>query len=286
MSDIDRFWSKVDIRGDDECWPWTAKRHERGYGIFWYRDKNIRANRFALEISKGPPPAEGLMSLHSCHNPSCCNPSHLRWGTGVDNRADMEIRFGPLIGENSANKQISQEIADAILRMRVEGYRIREIAGSLNLTETLVENVYVGKSWSHRLGVDGNPTLEELKAKRPFKNKRKSHNRVLTEDMIDAIFRGRMEGKTAKELAVSFGIPLGTVSPVFSGLSFTDRLGKFGNPTREQLLSITTPPASKLTEDDKAEVLSLLSQGAVASDVAKAYSVSPATISKLRKGRA
>ena len=27
-----RFWSKVDIRGDNECWPWTAYRNPSGYG--------------------------------------------------------------------------------------------------------------------------------------------------------------------------------------------------------------------------------------------------------------
>lgn len=283
MSDIDRFWSKVDIRGDKECWPWTNGCHN-GYGVFWYKGKNVRANRFALEITSGPPPFDGAMSLHSCHNPPCCNPNHLRWGTALDNHDDKTIRFGPLVGENSNRTMIDQETADKILKMRVDGLKIGEISEELSLPYTLVENIYVGRAWSHRLGVDGNPTLEQLKAKRPHKTKRTAGNRILTDEMVDAIFAGRMDGKMAKEIATELGVPLGTVSPVFSGISFKERLGKFGNPTLEELKSVTTPHFSKLTEDDKIEILDLLSRGAVAADVAKAYGVSPATISKLRKG--
>lgn len=284
MSDLERFWSKVDKSGPTDCWPWTGHRHERGYGIFWFSGKNIRANRFALEATSGAPPFEGAMALHSCHNPPCCNPNHLRWGTALDNTGDQIIRFGPLVGENSRRSQITDAAADKILHMRMEGYRVREIASELDLQESLVENVYVGKSWAHRLGVDGNPTLEQLKAKRPHKTRREASNRVLTDDMVDAIFSGRMDGKTAKELATQLMVPVGTVSPVFSGLSFKERLGKFGNPTFEELKSVKNPHFSKLTEDDRAEILALLAKGAVAADVAKAYGVSPATISKLKKG--
>gem|GEM_PF-6576504 len=36
MDVSDRFWSKVDIRGPNDCWEWQAKRHPRGYGVFWF----------------------------------------------------------------------------------------------------------------------------------------------------------------------------------------------------------------------------------------------------------
>lgn len=29
---VERFWSKVDRRGDDDCWEWTASRFPEGYG--------------------------------------------------------------------------------------------------------------------------------------------------------------------------------------------------------------------------------------------------------------
>ena len=35
---IERFWSKVDRQGPDECWEWQAGRSEKGYGWFWLID--------------------------------------------------------------------------------------------------------------------------------------------------------------------------------------------------------------------------------------------------------
>lgn len=50
--------------------------------------KNLKAHRVSWEIHYGPIP-EGAVVMHSCDNPPCCNPSHLRLGTQRENLADM-----------------------------------------------------------------------------------------------------------------------------------------------------------------------------------------------------
>jgi hypothetical protein len=86
------FWSRVDKRGPDECWPWLgAPNNRHGYGGFWFDGKSELAHRLAYRLTFGQI-TDGFWILHSCDNPPCCNPAHLREGTVVDNNRDRTER--------------------------------------------------------------------------------------------------------------------------------------------------------------------------------------------------
>lgn len=78
-----RFWSHVDKRSADACWPWMGKLNHDGYGLF-YRHGRWRAHRFALHLS-GVEIESGLVVDHVCRKRSCVNPAHLRVVTTGEN---------------------------------------------------------------------------------------------------------------------------------------------------------------------------------------------------------
>jgi len=72
----ERFWSKVERRGADECWPWLGAKKATGHGVFRFNGKTVRAYRYSYELLVGPIP-HGLQIDHLCENPPCVNPAHL-----------------------------------------------------------------------------------------------------------------------------------------------------------------------------------------------------------------
>jgi hypothetical protein len=76
VSDIVRFWSKVEKTSD--CWLWKAGRlHLRGgYGEVHWNGKTQRAHVVAYVLSIGPVPT-GHELDHLCQNTACVRPDHL-----------------------------------------------------------------------------------------------------------------------------------------------------------------------------------------------------------------
>jgi hypothetical protein len=85
------FWSRVEHGEPEVCWPWTAGKLPKGYGLTGIAGRSALAHRVAYIIAHGPIP-EGLVVRHTCHNPQCCNPSHLIAGTYAQNEADKKTR--------------------------------------------------------------------------------------------------------------------------------------------------------------------------------------------------
>src|SRR5688500_13566864 len=50
-----RFWTKVNVCGPDDCWEWQANRYINGYGCFFAkRGSSVPAHRFAYILTHGP----------------------------------------------------------------------------------------------------------------------------------------------------------------------------------------------------------------------------------------
>lgn len=96
-AEILRFWSLVDIRGPEECWPWlgprTTARYGAVYGVWWCHG-NWRPHRIAYELGHNNRQNEhripdGLTIDHvkarGCTLKLCCNYAHLEPVTQTEN---------------------------------------------------------------------------------------------------------------------------------------------------------------------------------------------------------
>ena len=82
------FWERVDRRGDDECWLWTAYKMRYGHGRIqvWVEGGRFieAAHRLSYRLHVGEIP-EGMFLDHLCRTPACVNPSHLEPVTNAEN---------------------------------------------------------------------------------------------------------------------------------------------------------------------------------------------------------
>ena len=63
----DRFWPKVQVGLDDECWPWLGYRARHGYGRFYFGGRAVHAHRVSYILAHPDEDIDGLDVDHLCH---------------------------------------------------------------------------------------------------------------------------------------------------------------------------------------------------------------------------
>lgn len=138
-----RFWSKVDKRGENECWNWKGCVGPKQYGSFAIKNSQITAHRMVFILQSGELPTY-IQVCHTCDNRLCVNPNHLFLGTNDDNVKDRVAK-----GRNAKYqpKRLSPEVAAHIRRLHKSGYKQSDICKIFYVRYSVVNDICTGKSY-------------------------------------------------------------------------------------------------------------------------------------------
>lgn len=156
-SAFERFGELVAAGEPGECWEWQGNRiRENGYGrltitVEINKYVQIYAHRIALHLA-GIELGFQDKVLHSCDNPPCCNPYHLRPGTQADNVWDRDERGRrtALRGEAVA---VAKLTAETVRQARAEYARgtisMRALAEKHGVCYQTIQSALHYRTWRH-----------------------------------------------------------------------------------------------------------------------------------------
>jgi|SRR6185503_9622104 len=141
----ERFWKKVSIGHNGECWDWKARRNKAGYGKFTVSaTRRAYAHRIAYELHYGEIP-EGCDVCHRCDNPPCCNPDHLFAGTRHANMIDAFNKGRLASGLRLPQTKVTDEQVCEIIRRISLGETGRVVGADYGITQAHVSALTRGR---------------------------------------------------------------------------------------------------------------------------------------------
>lgn len=134
----------------DDCVLWPFGILPNGYGSAYLDGKTIGAHRLSFMIHCGEIP-KGMYVLHSCDNPTCCNPRHLRAGTPLDNMQD-KVNRGRLVvprGEQSRHAKLTESDVIEIRKLYASGMTQLKLAKEFGVSQPHIGDIVRCEVWKH-----------------------------------------------------------------------------------------------------------------------------------------
>lgn len=140
-----RFVDRAARYNGDACllWPYPTPKH--GYGRITQNGRRRLAHVVVCEIVHGPPPFAKAEAAHSCGNPGCLTPAHLRWDSHGGNMADRLIHGTDNRGERHG---LSKLTANQVLAIRSSSDAQRKLAAQYGVSRSYISQLRNGHRWS------------------------------------------------------------------------------------------------------------------------------------------
>ena len=205
------FLKHVLIPTDQErdCWLWQGTKDAYGYGrLPTQKQKNARAHRVAFALFYGQIP-KGMHILHSCDNPPCVSPHHLRTGNPSDNARDRVEHGRQSRGDAHPYSVLTEEKVKNILHaFHVSHIKQRTLAIEYNVHPVTIHDVVHRKTWAHVL-----PDL--------FPSPHIDGRSVIPHEVVLRVRKLRDAGATYDLIAQQFKLSIGQVHRIINHLAYT-----------------------------------------------------------------
>ena len=144
---IEEFWLCVKKGKKDECWPWLRGRTGLGYGQFCHDGIVEYAHRVAARLSGMK--IEGVVVMHSCDNPPCCNPRHVGPATQQQNMHDKikKGRANMPCGEHHHRTKVRQIDVDIIRALYAKGITQNELGKRYGMSRRGIGAIVNRETW-------------------------------------------------------------------------------------------------------------------------------------------
>jgi hypothetical protein len=128
------------------CIAWPYATNAKGYGLAVVGGKQRGAHHWMCRLAHGEPYRIWNCAAHSCGNPICVNPNHLRWATPAENAADRKVHGTDNSGERNGKTTITEEDVRAI---RAAPPFYAPLMEKYGLTRHAISKIRSGKRWQH-----------------------------------------------------------------------------------------------------------------------------------------
>ena len=146
-AEVERFRSKINMRGVDDCWLWIAARDEGGRGMTRLSGRLHKAPRVAYFLATRRDPGQRDV-CHTCDTPACCNPKHLWCGTRADNNDDRDAKGHQIAhrGEKHGNAILTERQVQTLLQSPCSNVYLGQKYGVSHVTISAIRHKRI---WKH-----------------------------------------------------------------------------------------------------------------------------------------
>lgn len=143
-----RILARVDKNPETGCWEWTGAKTDFGYGVMGALDKKTgkyrkqRVHRLSYQYLKNVDPS-GRVVMHTCDNPSCVNPDHLKLGSYRTNNLDMARK-----GRHGGAK-CDPPLVRVMRLAYANGINCSALAECSGLAKSTVHKIVTGTNYAH-----------------------------------------------------------------------------------------------------------------------------------------